>query len=101
MIEAPARRFNAAQFHGSVCGTWSPHGATSAFTRVFNALWRNAGFWWHGRPGCRSRSIRATGRAHRSTNHQRGVLALALAQAARLHPVIGAVEQRRIVVVDM
>ena len=37
----------------------------------------------------------------RSADHERGVLALAFGQAARLHPVIGAVEQRRIVVVDV
>src|SRR3954469_6429618 len=42
-------------------------------------------------------ALRATGSAH----HQRGVLALAIGEAARPHPVIGAAEQRGIVIVDM
>src|SRR5215471_11464657 len=37
----------------------------------------------------------------KSANDQRRVLALAFAHAARLHPVVGAVEQRHVVIVDM
>src|SRR5262245_31647368 len=36
-----------------------------------------------------------------SADDQRRMLALALAHAARLHPVIGAIERRHVVVVDM
>src|SRR5215470_13180678 len=36
-----------------------------------------------------------------SADDQRGVLALAFGEAARLHPVIGAAEQHRIVIVDV
>src|SRR6266700_6641081 len=37
----------------------------------------------------------------RSADDERGMLALSFAQAAGFHPVIGAAEQRRIIIVDM
>src|SRR5688572_18828843 len=37
----------------------------------------------------------------KSADHQRGVLAFTLAEPARLHPIIGAVEQRHVVVIHM
>jgi hypothetical protein len=37
----------------------------------------------------------------KSADDQRGVLALAFAHAARLHPRVGAVEQRRVIIVDV
>src|ERR1700684_3963144 len=48
-------------------------------------------------PRLRSGALLTTGRS----DHQRAVLAFALGEAARFHPVIGPAEQGRIIIIDM